>query len=381
MNSGYGSRKNIGHYSFVIFGLFLLLFSIKYTNGKTTNIKTATEIKNSAAIASDQKSDSANQKIFETKLKNNLASVNINTDAIKNKMAMVKIPPPSSSSSREKQFVPKIKGHAAKLEISAISYLSAFIGNSGKSSILIEKNSEDRLPIASITKLMTAIIADKFIDPEKEIAISKKIVNSADSSKRFKAGDIFKAKDLLAAMLVESNNDAALALADTAGESDFINLMNGEAKTLGMLRTNFSNPVGLDPDAKIEIINHSAARDLLILAQNIIKNYPAILKASSSAKYDVYSASEMFNHTAIATNKLLESNDLACGQKQLKILGGKTGFTNAAKRNLFLITSGPAEEGYLVSTVLGSENNFEDMKKLIAWTCESYDWQENLPAN
>ena len=265
-----------------------------------------------------------------------------------------------------------------ELEISALSYFGAYLGEDDQPMILAEKNSEDLLPMASLTKLMTAIVTYKNYDMEEKITIGQKVNDWPDSSKRFIPGTSFKISELLRALLVESNNDAAMALAGKMGMDNFVAEMNEEAQKLGLITVHYDNPVGLDPTSKKEIINYSTAKELLVLAREIINNYPEILEITSLPQYDIKTASGGFNHTAVSTDKFLsDANEkLLCQGEPVKILGGKTGSTDLSKKNLLLITEAPNKVGRLVTIVLSADDNFEDTSRLINWICESYDWPE-----
>ena len=256
--------------------------------------------------------------------------------------------------------------------------MGGYVGEEGKAIILTEKNSEDLLPMASLTKLMTAIVAYKNYNLEDEITMDPKVNDWPDSSKRFIPGTVFKISELLRALLIESNNDAAMALAGKMGLDNFVAMMNGEAKELGIITTYYDNPVGFDPTSKKEIINYSTAEELLILAREIINNYPQILEITSFPKYDIKTSSGGYNHTAISTDKFIsnenENEKLLCQGEPLKILGGKTGSTDLSKKNLLLITEPPNKVGHLITIVLSADDNFEETKKITDWICESYDW-------
>ena len=115
---------------------------------------------------------------------------------------------------------------------------------------------------------------------------------------------------------------------------------------------------------------------MLVLAQEIINNYPEILEITSLPRYDIKTASGGFNHTAVSTDKFLSDDNekLSCQGKPLKILGGKTGSTDLSKKNLLLITETPNKVGWLVTIVLSADDNFKDTSRLINWICDSYDW-------
>lgn len=278
------------------------------------------------------------------------------------------------------------KENISPLSLSTLSYLGAYLGEDNKTIILAEKNSEDLLPMASLTKLMTAIIAYENYDLEEKMTISPKVNKWADSSKRFISGTSFKISELLRAMLIESNNDSAMTLAGKIGMGNFMTKMNNKARQLGMLTTYYDNPVGLDPSSKKEIINYSTAKELLILMEEIIKNYPQILETTSLPQYDIKAVSGGYNHTAISTNKFLsdENGKLFCNGEPVEILGGKTGSTDLAKKNLILTLKSPNEHGYLITIILSANDNFSETKNLVNWICENYNWPkpaENILQN
>ena len=192
---------------------------------------------------------------------------------------------------QEFNYAPAYKQGSPEPEISALSYLGAYLGEDAQPMILAEKNSEDLLPMASLTKLMTALVAYKNYDLEDTIAMGPKVNDWEDSSKRFIPGTIFKISELLYALLIESNNDAAMALAGKMGLDDFVAAMNEEAQRLGIITTHYDNPVGIDPTSKKEIINYSTAKELIALTKEIINNYPEILEITSLPQYDIKTAS------------------------------------------------------------------------------------------
>lgn len=277
-------------------------------------------------------------------------------------------------------YVPIYKQGSSELEISALSYLGAYLGEDSQPIILAEKNSEDLLPMASLTKLMTAIVAYKNYNLEDEITMDLKVNDWTDSSKKFIPGTSFKIKELLRALLVESNNDAAMALAGKMGMDNFISAMNKEAQKLGIIITYYDNPVGIDPASEKEIINYSTAKELLVLAREIINNYPEIMEITSLSQYEIRTSSGIYNHTALNTNKFLtdENEKLSCQGDPLKIFGGKTGFTDLSKKNLLLVTESPNGVGKIITIVLSADDNFLEIKKLVNWICDSYDWPVSI---
>lgn len=254
-------------------------------------------------------------------------------------------------------------GIAAPEGISAHSSLSILVKNDGKAMTLFEKDSGLILPIASIAKLMTALVAVKHYPQDHIVTISKVEVNGTNGYSQFKIGDKFAVQTLLKPLLIESNNDAAIALAAIIGNSAFVEFMNLEAQELGLSDTTFIDPAGLSPE------NVSTPQDLFILMRAIHERYPQIFEILGIAKEDLYTAQGEFRNTMVNTNELLNHQDWP-----MKVLAGKTGSTPQAKESLILVIEGPNKRDYIVNIVLGSDDRFEDTKRLIDWILQAYQW-------
>jgi D-alanyl-D-alanine carboxypeptidase len=233
--------------------------------------------------------------------------------------------------------IPKVEiKEREKPQIKADAVFSLLILNSGKEKVLFKKNENEILPIASLSKLVTAFVVFEEI-PD----ISEKI--------EFK-GKKVSFKELLEKMLYFSDNDIAEFLAEKFGKENFIEKMENLAKRISLSNTHFSNPTGLDPknltfsSSTKDSFNYSTAKEMAILAKYILKERPQIFKL---------------------TNKNLKF-DLLPGQK---IIGSKTGYTKEAGGCLLLVISD--EKGnYLINVILGArdkDKRFEEMQKLINW--------------
>ena len=158
---------------------------------------------------------------------------------------------------------------------------------------------------------------------------------------------------------MESSNDAAEALAEVSGREEFIDLMNRKAKELSLRSTHFSTPTGLEAED-----NFSTARDLVNLTIFILKDYPFILETSAQPSVIILSENDRPHHRAFNTNELLTS----FGQiENLKIVGGKTGYTDEAGGCIILMTKNQNGD-YFISLVLGAdspESRFLESEKLI----------------
>jgi len=249
------------------------------------------------------------------------------------------------------------------LKVNAKAAISVKVDNKGREKVLFEKNPDERLPIASITKLMTALVVYDFKETynlSQLITISKEAVNQEGDSKwgDLKVGEKLSVKNLLHMALIESSNDAAFALTEPIGEKGFVDLMNIESRKIGLNNTRFFNPTGLEPDEPDGLINYSTVRDLVRLAQYILKNYPQIFKISLNQSYVILKPNGALHHFIPEnTNKLLG--------KVPGIIGGKTGWSPKASGCLLLILKDPKGSGYFINVVLGSKDRFGDMEKII----------------
>lgn len=248
------------------------------------------------------------------------------------------------------------------LNIAAQSAISIFINNDGQEVTLFEKERDKRLPIASLTKLMSAKIILENYNPNQIIAISQRAANlPGNGAKKIRAGQTFRAIDLLYPALMESNNTAVYALAESMGKEEFVELMNSEAKNLGMENTRFLNPTGLDENGQ-----HSTAQDLAELTKKLLGDNSFIWKILSLPETRLYSSQGELVHTVTSTNELLG--------KIPSIIGGKTGETPAAGGCLILVLKAPKGQGFLINIILNSQDRFGEMEKLINWDKNAYNW-------
>ena len=249
-------------------------------------------------------------------------------------------------------------------EINAASAISVLIDAQGREFPLFKKNSQEKLAIASLTKLVTGLTALDIYDPSLKINITAEAVAQPEPIGQLKVGENLQVKDLLKIMLIESSNDAAFALSQVIGEKSFVDLMNLESQFLGLKSSHFVNPTGLDPEDLAASHNYSSAEDLVKLAKHLIFEKPEIVGILGHAEYDLYLENGILHHTLKNTNKLL-------GERP-DIIAGKTGHTEKAGECLILILRGPWRKSYFVNVVLGSQDKFQAMKKLIDWVNSSY---------
>ncbi len=219
---------------------------------------------------------------------------------------------------------------------------------------LFEKNADAQLALASITKIMTAVVAEENLPSYLLITIPlEAILQEGDEG--FLAGEQWQINELIDAMLISSSNDAAFALAfeydkNFPGNGDFVSLMNRKAEELGLMQTYFMNPTGLDLSEN-NAGAYGSAKDIAKLFVYAIKNHFSLIEATRLGEINLHS--RKFKNT----DQII--NDLA------GFIAGKTGFSDLAGGNLAVV----ADKGYahpIIIVVLGStsEGRFSDVKTL-----------------
>ena len=212
--------------------------------------------------------------------------------------------------------------------------------DSGK--VLAEKNSDEQLPPASLTKMMTLYVISSALKQNQihlddQVRISQEAWKTGGSRMFVKEGQLVSVEDLLKGIIVDSGNDACVAMAEYLGgsEAGFTELMNQQAKNLGMTNSHFTDSTGL-PNPEL----HTSARDLAILGQALIKDFP---------QYYHWYQQKWFTFNGIRQpnrNRLLWRN--------AQVDGVKTGHTNDA--GFCLVASAKRNNMRLLSVVLGSPN-------------------------
>ncbi len=203
-----------------------------------------------------------------------------------------------------------------------------------------------RWPIASLTKLMTAIIAKEKLVPDRQIVISTKAEQTYGNRANIKAGQKYSVKQLINIMLICSSNDAAVALSET--REDFVDLMNKKAKELNLNQTKFVEPTGLSPE------NFSSASDLKKLVRYIQAHHSEILEIGKKDNIQIKQPKGLKNFINI--NKL---------RKIENFIGGKTGYIDESKENAISIFQLNGEK--ILVIVLGANDRYKQTKDLFAW--------------
>lgn len=255
------------------------------------------------------------------------------------------------------------------IEINADSYL---LYDAERDIILYSKNIEKKMFIASLTKLITAMVVLDFGKADDVTTVSKAAVETEEDFGNLVVNEKISVENLLYALLVESSNDAATALAEyvaalkpensapaqngkTASEY-FVGLMNEKAAALGLKNTHFTTPSGLDG-------NYSTALDLVRLTKASF-DYPLLWKIMKLPSADVFSADKKIKHHLVNSNKLLSESN---------VLGGKTGYTEEAGECMILVHE--IKQGQRnIFVILKSTDRMAEMKKFIRWSTEAFLW-------
>lgn len=249
--------------------------------------------------------------------------------------------------------------------VSAEAYL---VADMKTGQILLEKNSGAQYQIASISKLVTALTADKVFGSSDDIYISEEAVKTVSDAGNIKAGEVFSAKDLLYPMLLESSNDAAVAYAMQYdlkhGDGAFVKEMMDLSNRIGMHKTTLVEPSGLSAR------NLSTAKDLFELAKHISNHDPRIFSITKIVSLEMASSTKIGHH-------ILKNNNIF--SKRFDFVGGKTGKTDTAKETMLSVFRNPlikaGESGRsdnIVIIVLKSADREADTEMLYKWYTEMY---------
>lgn len=237
---------------------------------------------------------------------------------------------------------------SAETNITAGSRSSALYSPETKS-FLYQNNANEKLPMASTTKIVTALIAIETLDPDEIIRVPKEAVGVEGSSLYLKENDELFAQDLIYSVLLQSANDAAtvLALKISGSIEAFSEKMNERVAKMGVTETVFKNPHGLDSEG-----HYTTAHDLSVIAAEALSN-DTFKKITSTYKYSFSIGDE--KRTVINHNKLLKCYD-GC-------IGVKTGYT---KRSGRCLVSAAKKNGItLVAVTLNDPNDWSHHKKML----------------
>lgn len=232
-----------------------------------------------------------------------------------------------------------------------ITAKSALIYDLNTQKILFSKNPRERMPMASLTKIMTAVVAIEFPKKDDQYTVMQNDL-VGENSMGLSEGEKLSLEELLYGLILTSGNDAAETLAGNypAGRNRFIEAMNNKAKALGLGNTHFTNPTGLEGDGQ----QYTTAYDLLVIANYAMK-LPLFKKVAGTFDYRIYATA---NHKEFYLEN--ETNLLT---SYPGVMGVKDGYTPEA--GLCLVTFLNYKNHKIIGILLGSDNRRQEMKDLL----------------
>lgn len=239
-----------------------------------------------------------------------------------------------------------------------VSASNAILIEQSTGRVLFEKNAHEQANIASITKIMTAIIAIESGKMDELAKASRKAIYTEGSSIYLEQGEKMKLEDLVYGLMLRSGNDAAVSIAEHVGGSEegFVFLMNEKANWLGMTNTHFDNPHGLDSET-----HYSSAYDMARLMQYAMEN-ESFQKITAAENFK----SENRSYSWQNKNKLLTQFYEYC-------TGGKTGFTKQTGRTL--VSSAEKDGMELIAVTLNAPDDWRDHISMFEWGFDNYNME------
>lgn len=240
------------------------------------------------------------------------------------------------------------------VRIPKVSAKAFLIADVKSGTVYAEKNADTSLPIASLTKLVTALVANETIHYDRVLSISHDDRTQTEGTPgTLSAGDSFEAEELIYPLLMESNNTVAYTLARYFGTDNFMRWMNEKVKSIGMWHTAFEDPSGISKN------NVSTASDLFILMRYVHDSQSFILNVSREPERSITSID----------GRSYALRNLNVFAKDPDFLGGKTGYTDAARETMTTIFEVPVSgaTSTIAVIVLGSEDRKKDVMALLSW--------------
>ncbi len=224
--------------------------------------------------------------------------------------------------------------------------------------VIFEKSPRERLPMASLTKIMTAIVSLENPQPDDRYLVTEANLVGEDSM-GLVSGETLSLEELLYGLMLPSGNDAAEVLASNSpfGREGFIHAMNDKAKALGLLDTKFSNPSGLQGDG----IQYTTAYDLLVITRYALENFPIFVQIVETSERTIVRTSGHQEYNLVNETNLLTTYP--------GVKGVKTGYTPEA--GLCLVTYLDYEGHRIIGILLNSENRRGEMKELLDYSLKS----------
>lgn len=263
------------------------------------------------------------------------------TQSNRNEAAVVKLEVPEVA--KPKYFYTN-KDASKEPKVSAKAFL---VGDLNTGEVIFAKNQDEKMPIASVSKLMTALVA-KEIAKEDDIAqVSKGALSTYGKNGDLRLGEKIKTTDLLYPLLLESSNDAAEVLAEQFGREDFISKMNQVAEKLKMSGTSYEDPSGLSEN------NQSTVSDIFKLTGYLIREQPELLKITEARSY---------------SNKKHNWSNISQFLGKDGYKGGKSGYTDKARQtvvSLFNLPLGESGVRPIAIALLGSPDRKKDIENIL----------------
>lgn len=257
-------------------------------------------------------------------------------------------------------WLPKLFKNLGIVSVSdapVISAKAAFFVETKTGRSLYEKNIDGQLPIASLTKIMTAIVTLERRNWEDKLYVSPTAAATEPDKMYLRAGEWMRVEELIKGLFLVSANDASEVFAEEliGDRGTFINLMNVKARQLGMNNTLFINPSGLEEDGKFQ---YSTAVDVAMMSRYLISHFPQVVDITRQ------------EHIVIPSNSEHQDYDLYSGVNLLTtypgVVGLKTGYTPEA--GLTLVTLARRGDIEILGVILGSENRREEARELLDYS-------------
>lgn len=251
--------------------------------------------------------------------------------------------------------------------VGSVSARNAILMEQQSGRVLYEKKAHEPERIASITKIMTAILAIESGKLDEKVEVSERAAGTEGSSLYLEPGEKILLKDLVYGLMLRSGNDAAVTIAESVGGSleGFVFLMNQKAEEIGMKNTHFANPHGLDDQED----HYSTAYDMALLTRYAMNN-ETYRKIAGTKIYRAPNPNETWERVWKNKNRLLT------GLYKYST-GGKTGYTKRAKRTL--VSTAAKDDFELIAVTLNGPDDWNDHISMFDSGFDQYDIAEILP--
>lgn len=248
------------------------------------------------------------------------------------------------------------------LKLSGLSY---YVADLDTGEVILSRAEDVRRPIASITKLFTAVTATDYYPERSVIEVSPRAISTLGTQGNLTIGERMGIKDMLYPLLLESSNDAAEAIAESLGREQFIRYMNDLVRKVGLSKTSFTDPSGLSSR------NVSTAKDLFTYVRYLYRFRPDILEISRTKSHAVVNAAGVTMHSWPNHNKFVRAGDT-------RYIGGKTGYIDESGLTSAFLFSLPLAEfsnKNIAIIILNSANRDRDNKAILNAIYDSLQYE------